>query len=218
VDKTNGTATLSGTPDSESDASYTFTITASNGVSPNAIQTFVLTVTQAPTFTSPASAGFSVNIPGSFIVEVRGNPVASITKTGLLPTGVSFTDNGDNTARIAGTPPAGSAGSYPITITAGNGIAPNATQSFALTVTTTPTPTPSPSPSPTPSPSPAATQLLNISTRLLTKTGDNVAIGGFIITGSGSKTVLIRGIGPSLAAFLSNPLKTRLLNCTKEVR
>jgi len=49
--------------------------------------------------------------------------------------------------------------------------------------------------------------LRNISTRLVTKTGENVAIGGFIIAGSGPKTVLIRGLGPSLAAFVPNPLQ-----------
>ncbi len=42
-------------------------------------------------------------------------------------------------------------------------------------------------------------QLLNISTRLSVQTGDNVLIGGFIITGTDPKKVLVRGIGPSLA-------------------
>jgi hypothetical protein len=40
---------------------------------------------------------------------------------------------------------------------------------------------------------------LNISTRLRVQTAENVLIGGFIITGSDPKKVLIRGIGPSLA-------------------
>jgi hypothetical protein len=34
-----------------------------------------------------------------------------------------------------------------------------------------------------------------------TQTGDNVAIGGFIIEGSGPKKVIIRGVGPVLANF-----------------
>jgi len=38
----------------------------------------------------------------------------------------------------------------------------------------------------------------NISTRLRVQTGDNALIGGFIITGTQSKTVIVRGIGPSL--------------------
>jgi len=40
-------------------------------------------------------------------------------------------------------------------------------------------------------------QLQNISTRLRVQTGDNVAIGGFIITGPDPKQVVLRGMGPS---------------------
>jgi beta-propeller repeat-containing protein len=49
-------------------------------------------------------------------------------------------------------------------------------------------------------------QLLNIATRLPVQTGDNVLIGGFIITGTQPKKVLIMGIGPSLAQFFSGSL------------
>jgi hypothetical protein len=49
-------------------------------------------------------------------------------------------------------------------------------------------------------------QFLNISTRLRVQTGDNVLIGGFIITGTDPKKVIIRGIGPSLAQFFSGAL------------
>ncbi len=38
----------------------------------------------------------------------------------------------------------------------------------------------------------------NISTRLSVGTGENVLIGGFIITGTGDKNVIVRAIGPSL--------------------
>jgi len=41
--------------------------------------------------------------------------------------------------------------------------------------------------------------LLNISTRLQVLTGDKVLIGGFIITGTDPKKVIVRGIGPSLS-------------------
>jgi hypothetical protein len=47
---------------------------------------------------------------------------------------------------------------------------------------------------------PSAARLLNISTRARILAGDNVLIGGFIVTGSGTKRVLVRGIGPSLSA------------------
>jgi hypothetical protein len=48
---------------------------------------------------------------------------------------------------------------------------------------------------------PLASQLLNISTRALVQTGEQVLIGGFIITGNEPKTLVIRGVGPSLTGF-----------------
>lgn len=47
----------------------------------------------------------------------------------------------------------------------------------------------------------------NISTRAFVQTGDNVLIGGFIITGTHAKKVLLRAIGPSLPVpgKLANP-------------
>jgi hypothetical protein len=50
----------------------------------------------------------------------------------------------------------------------------------------------------------AVGQLLNISTRLRVQTGQNVLIGGFIISGTDPKKVIVRGIGPSLAGFFSD--------------
>jgi hypothetical protein len=47
-------------------------------------------------------------------------------------------------------------------------------------------------------PPPAPGTLGNISTRLRVETGDNVLIGGFIITGTQPKKVIVRAIGPSL--------------------
>lgn len=50
--------------------------------------------------------------------------------------------------------------------------------------------------------------VLNVSTRLRTQTGDNVLIGGFIITGDQPKKIIARAIGPSLpvAGALANPV------------
>jgi len=47
---------------------------------------------------------------------------------------------------------------------------------------------------------------------MLVQTGDNVGIGGFIITGGVPKHVLVRGIGPSLSRFgIPNPLADPVL-------
>jgi glucose/arabinose dehydrogenase len=45
----------------------------------------------------------------------------------------------------------------------------------------------------------AVSELVNLSTRGLVQTGDNVVIGGFIIEGNEPKTVLMRGRGPSMS-------------------
>ena len=78
-----------------------------------------------------------------------------------------------------------------------------------LTPTATPTPTPtppiaSPTPTPTVTPTPTATpaaQAINLSTRMRVQAGDDAGIGGFIITGTAPKHLLLRAIGPSLTQF-----------------
>src|SRR6476661_27517 len=45
---------------------------------------------------------------------------------------------------------------------------------------------------------PPTAQLTNISTRAAVQTGQGVTIGGFIVTGTDSKTVVLRGLGPTL--------------------
>src|SRR5207247_653302 len=57
-----------------------------------------------------------------------------------------------------------------------------------------------------------STTLYNISTRAFVQTGDNVMIGGFIITGAGQKKVIVRGIGPSLVSYgITDPLQNPTL-------
>jgi len=58
---------------------------------------------------------------------------------------------------------------------------------------------PPPTPTPPTTPTPGATKLANISTRSVVGGGANVLIGGFIVTGTQSKQVIVRGIGPSLS-------------------
>jgi hypothetical protein len=60
------------------------------------------------------------------------------------------------------------------------------------------------------------TKLANISTRLLVQTGDNVLIGGFIVTGTQPKQVIVRAIGPSLNVN-GTPVANRLQDTTLEL-
>jgi hypothetical protein len=75
---------------------------------------------------------------------------------------------------------------------------PTPTPSQTPTPTPTVTPTPSVTPSPTPSATPIMATLGNFSARGQVLTGDDVLIGGFIITGTGPKELVVRAIGPSL--------------------
>jgi uncharacterized protein (DUF1800 family) len=54
----------------------------------------------------------------------------------------------------------------------------------------------------------AISSAVNLSTRMVVQTGDNVLIGGFIVYGSGQKKIAVRAMGPSLpvAGQLSDPL------------
>jgi Tol biopolymer transport system component len=59
---------------------------------------------------------------------------------------------------------------------------------------------------------PQTGHLQNISTRAFVQTGDNVMIGGLIVTGSGQKKVILRAIGPSLSNFgIANALQDPVL-------
>jgi hypothetical protein len=56
---------------------------------------------------------------------------------------------------------------------------------------------------------PIASQTVNLSARASVQTGDNLLIGGFIITGNALKHVIIRALGPSISSG-GNPVPGRL--------
>jgi ribosomal protein L24E len=121
---------LSGTPAAGTVGIYMVTVNATNTVAPDANQTFTLMVNEAPTITSVASTTFTVGTTGSFQVTATGGPDPTFSETGVLPTGVTLTGDG----LLSGRPAASTGGSYPITIHAGNGVDPDASQTFTLTV------------------------------------------------------------------------------------
>ncbi len=136
VDNGNGTGTLSGTPAAATGGTYAITFTPTNLVGSGPVQTFTLTVDQAPQFITPNAITFVVGQANVFTVATTGFPNAALTAGGTLPSGVVFTDNGDGTASLAGNPAAGTytASPYALTFAAANGTLPNASQTFSLTV------------------------------------------------------------------------------------
>lgn len=92
-----------------------------------------LAVGDPPVVTSATAARFRIGDPGAFTVTVTGSGTPVVSHTGDLPGGVTFTDNGDGTATLAGTPGAGTSGSFPLAITARTPFGVD-TQSFTLTV------------------------------------------------------------------------------------
>lgn len=129
---------LTGTPAAGSQGSYTLHFTAHNGVGGDAIQTFTLTVSQAPTITSVNHAAMVVGKLGTFTVTTSGFPKAVLTEssTDKLPGGVTFNAT---TGVLTGTPKAGTGGLYTLHFTAHNGVGNDATQTFTLTVNQAPT-------------------------------------------------------------------------------
>ena len=226
VDNTDGTATLSGTPDAGSDLSYSFTITARNGVSPVATQDFTLRIT--PT---PASAQL-VNVSTRLVIQtgakvgiggfiITGTDPKKVLIRGIGPTLASFgipnalqdpmlelhdgtgavlTSNDDwkvpQQAAVEATglaPPDDrepaillslQPGSYTVIESGKNGTTGvGLIEVYDVDVLST-------------------SQLSNISTRGLVQTGNNVMIGGFIVSGaSGSINLVVRALGPTLTSF-----------------
>src|SRR5215813_5948118 len=104
------------------------------------VRRFVLAAVILPTFTSATSVIFPQGVLDNFTITTTGVPVPKITESGKLPGGIKFVDNGDGTATLSGRPGNGLGvlGDYALTFTASNGVLPNATQNFTLTITRPP--------------------------------------------------------------------------------
>jgi hypothetical protein len=132
------TGALGGIPKAGTGGVYHFTITASNGVAPALLtgtEPFTLTVHQAPAITSAAKAKFSRGKRGSFTVRTSGYPVATLTRSGSMPSGLVFKAQRNGTATITGTPAKADKGhTYVIVIIARNGVGGAVKQRLSLVV------------------------------------------------------------------------------------
>lgn len=130
LDSTTGVLSGSGTVSGE----YSLTLTASNGLG-NDTQTFTLSIGEAPTITSANNLTCVAGASCDFTFITNGFPAASFTLPGL-PDGLAL-DGG--TGVFSGTPDAGTGAEYNLTLTAANGIVPNDSQAFTLTINEAPT-------------------------------------------------------------------------------
>src|SRR5438477_474484 len=169
-------------------------------------------------FASGLNGPYGLAFDGSgnlFVADKTSNTIFKFTPGGTEstfasglsnPTGLAFdssvnlfeADQGSNT--IFKFTPAGAKSTFGSGLSAPSGLA------FGHALSPTPT---------------VSVHLANISTRALVQTGNHVLIGGFVISGTGSKHVLVRAIGPSLAnAMVPNPLQDPILslhNTTMEI-
>ena len=76
----------------------------------------------------------TVNIayPDVSFTEIGGGGAITWSRTGTLPPGMSFTDNGDGTATLSGTPT--QAGTFAFTVKAADALGGVGSRSYALTV------------------------------------------------------------------------------------
>ena len=83
-----------------------------------------------PRFTSTNKTTFSVGLAGKFTVTATGNPTPGFSVTGLPSWAALNSTNGV----LSGTPPNTNGAPLTLTLTATNGVLPNATQTFTLAV------------------------------------------------------------------------------------
>jgi hypothetical protein len=127
--------------------------------------------------------------PGSQYVTVGGNATFSVTASG----GSALTYQWNfNNAPISGATnssytitnvQASDAGTYTVTVTDADGAV--TSHGGSLTINS----------------GVATTRLVNISTRAMVGTGANILIPGFVVSGPGTETLLIRADGPALSQF-----------------
>jgi hypothetical protein len=165
---------------------------------------------QSVTFTATVSATPAGSpIPEGMVTFQEGETVLAqvpVGGTGTASFSISTLSPGDHNitaSYYSDTVHASSSGNRTQTVIDGptptpSPATPSPTPTSSPTPGVTPTPTVSPTPGATPTPIPFG-HSVNLSTRMRVEPGDSAGIGGFILNGTGSKNVLIRAIGPSLA-------------------
>jgi hypothetical protein len=168
-----------------SDASYSGSATGTLTIAPAVVLGQTGTVSRscggAVTFSVTCSGGTA-----TYQWQIRRPGTAANDGAGHTAAAGAWTDIAGAAASSFSVPSAQTfhAGSYRVVVTV-NGIS-TTSDPFDLAVTTPPA---------------SAARLLNLSTRALCLTGNDVLIPGFVISGTGTKRLLLRAVGPELVPF-----------------
>jgi glycogen operon protein len=170
------------------------------------------------TFANPdGSGGFSQTTTSAFQAYVHGTQVGDddfLVLTNVGTSSATFTlptpPTGTSWVKIIDTNNASEATNNFWSVSSGSVVSGQASvgnQSIVVLEAAPPTPTP------TPTPAGQTARLINISVRSSAGSGAQTLIGGFVVGGSGTKDVLVRGDGPVLASFgvtgvLTDPVLT----------
>lgn len=184
------TWTLSGIPPTGSNTFFVLAIGVTPGSeysSSGLIEaTTSVDVLSAPVVSSAAQASAVSGVPFSFAVTANPQPVSFLASG--LPPGLTINSS---SGIISGTP-IGS-GTYHVTLTASTATI-STTSSLVISVGG------SGAASFVPSAASSSDRLLNLSCRAQLG-GSNILIAGFVVSGAGSKSVLLRAVGPGLEQF-----------------
>ncbi len=138
TDNLDRTGTITGTPQSTDYGVYDFSIDTSDGIE-SATQNIHIRVFEnnsAPVFTStPVTQVMEDNLYDYSITVTDANTWATLAITGeVIPAWLTFTDNGDGTAELTGTPENENVGLHNVSISVSDGIASPVLQNFTIEV------------------------------------------------------------------------------------
>lgn len=136
VQDASGAWHLMGTPAPGTGGRHEVTLTADNGVLSPATATMTVTVREPVAEVLVPVANLRVGTPAVVTVRTHGGwpAPAALSVEGTLPSGLRFVDQGDGTGQVLGTPAAGTAGTWQVTIVGDNGVG-TARTTLTLTVT-----------------------------------------------------------------------------------
>ncbi len=196
---------------------FDFTVTATDASNCEGSQSYTVTVLTCPTITvspnrlAPGVANTAYS-PVAF-TQTGGVGTATWTETGALPAGVTFTDNGNGTATLTGTP-AGT-GNFPISVTATDASGCTGSQAYSLVVADPPVPASAPGLTAAPATVCLGVPTLPLSiTPELTVTDGSEVLGNLLISNVPAGATLSAGVDQGSGTWLLTPAQLTGLTIT----